>query len=136
MGGPVFQKILNIRVRVRAEYPPWFGIESFWPKNNMFPHTIYFDSCLEPFLQNAAIRLSKISRRARNKCKLELCAVVWKNCLQFFSYNNIFAKSAFLYGSKKGLIILIFCMDPVKLIKVKAFSMGIIPVILWNIYPL
>ena len=44
--------------------------------SNMFSHTIYFDSCLERFLQNAAIRLSKISRRARNKCKLELCALL------------------------------------------------------------
>ena len=85
------------------------------PSGNFFARPRYviffhvwsvFSKMLERFLQNAAIRLSKISRRARNKCKLELCAVVWKNCLQFFSYNNIFAKSAFLYGSKKGLIIL------------------------------
>ena len=69
----------------------------------MFSHTIYFDSCLERFLQNAAIRLSKISRRARNKCKLELCAMLDQSCLRLFSYNNIFVKSAFLYGSKKSL---------------------------------
>ena len=28
-----------------------------------------------------------------------------QSCLRLFSYNNIFVKSAFLYGSKKPLII-------------------------------
>ena len=36
------------------------------------------------FLENAAIKLSKIPRRDRNKYQLELCALVWKVTTFFF----------------------------------------------------
>ena len=36
------------------------------------------------FLENAAIRLSKIPRRDRNKYQLELCALVEKVAVDFF----------------------------------------------------
>ena len=42
---------------------------------HVFPHYVYTDSCLERFLQNAEIRLSKIPRRAWNSGWPGLCAL-------------------------------------------------------------